>query len=84
MHLACIKSHAKVVRILIKKGANSNCRDFDESTPLHCASESGCIEAILCLLREGNADPTLKNKFGYTPSDIAMNFEARQVFQGIY
>ena len=38
LHLACIKGHCEIVKALIKFGANPNCRDCDQDTPLHCAS----------------------------------------------
>mmetsp|Transcript_40653 Transcript_40653/g.61979 ORF Transcript_40653/g.61979 Transcript_40653/m.61979 type:complete len:151 (+) Transcript_40653:673-1125(+) len=41
LHLACIRGHSEIVVALIQKGANPNHKDFDESTPLHCASEFG-------------------------------------------
>lgn len=50
---------------------NKNIKDFDENTPLHYASEYGHAECIIYLIKEAMADPFLKNKFGYTPSDIA-------------
>jgi len=83
LHLACAKGVTNIVRLLVEKGANPNCRDFDESTPLHCASESGFVETIIYLIKEAGADPLLTNKFGYKPSDIAMNLQARQVFDTI-
>jgi ankyrin repeat protein len=38
---------------------------------MHYASEYGHAECIIYLIKEAGADPFLKNKFGYTPSDIA-------------
>ena len=83
LHLAAIKNHTIVAKILVENGSDPNNRDFDESTPLHCASEFGSIETLIFLLKEGNADPTLKNKFGYTPSDIAQNLETREAFDSV-
>jgi ankyrin repeat protein len=60
-----------IVRSLINKVANKNVKDFDENTPLHYASEFGHFEVIIFLIKECYADATLKNKFGYAPSDIA-------------
>jgi ankyrin repeat protein len=60
-----------IVRSLINKQANKNVKDFDEHTPLHYASEFGHFEVIIFLIKEVYADATLKNKFGYAPSDIA-------------
>lgn len=71
MHLAAIRGHTNIVRILIDHGADKNCKDFDENTPLHHASEFGHFECIIYLVKEAYADPLIKNKFGYSPSDIA-------------
>ena len=72
LHLAAIRGHTSIVRLILEGGrADCNCRDCDDSTPLHYASEYGHIECIIYLVKEASADPFLKNKFGYTPSDIA-------------
>jgi ankyrin repeat protein len=34
------------MRILVDSGVNVNCKDSDENTPLHYASEYGNIEAM--------------------------------------
>jgi ankyrin repeat protein len=74
LHLASIRGYTSIVRALIAAGANKNVKDFDENTPLHYASEYGHFETIIFLIKEAECDPTLKNKFGYSPSDIAQNF----------
>jgi hypothetical protein len=74
-HLAAIRGHSNILRALLnsqtKPLCDTNIRDFDENTPLHYASEYGHADSIICLIKEAGADPFLKNKFGYTPSDIA-------------
>jgi hypothetical protein len=35
------------------------------------------------LAGQAGANPQLKNKFGLTPSDIAMDLDTRQVFESI-
>ena len=75
LHLAAIRGHTNIVRMLIehpgKPHVDKNFKDFDENTPLHYASEYGHFECIIYLVKEAQADAFLKNKFGYTPSDIA-------------
>ncbi len=66
-----MRGHTSIVRVLINAGSDKNTRDFDENTPLHFASEFGHFETIIYLVKEAEANPLLKNKFGYTPSDIA-------------
>lgn len=83
LHLAAIRGHTDIVRALIRAGADKNVRDFDENTPLHYASEYGHFECIIFLVKEAEADPLIKNKFGYIPSDIAQNIKIRQLFDSI-
>lgn len=75
MHLGAIRGHTNIVRMLLdcrtKPEVDRNCKDFDMNTPLHYASEYGHFECIIYLIKEAGADPFIKNKFGYTPSDIA-------------
>jgi ankyrin repeat protein len=62
-----------IVRQLVSKGAKKNLKDYDENTPLHHASEFGHFEVIIFLIKEAYADCSVKNKFGYSASDIAQN-----------
>jgi ankyrin len=75
LHLAAIRGHTNIVRALIccpnPPACDRNLKDFDENTPLHYASEYGHAECIIYLVKEASCDPFIKNKFGYTPSDIA-------------
>ena len=85
LHLAAIRGHTNIIKLLIEwgRGVDRNCKDFDENTPLHYASEYGHFESIIYLVKEANADPFLKNKFGYNPSDIAQNMKIRQLFDSL-
>ena len=84
LHLAAIRGYTNIVRFLLENSkagtVDKNVKDFDENTPLHYASEYGHFECIIYLVKEAQADPFLKNKFGYTPSDIAQNMKIRQLF----
>lgn len=85
--MAAIRGHTNIVRLIIesptKPQTDRNIRDFDESTPLHYASEYGHSDCIIYLVKEAQADPFVKNKFGYTPSDIAQNMKIRQLFDNL-
>ena len=37
------------------------------------------METLAYLIQETKIDAMVRNKFGYTPSDIAMNMETRQI-----
>ena len=56
-----------------------NVQDFDQNTPLHMASQAGKVDTLAYLIQETKVDAMVRNKFGYTPSDIAMNMETRQI-----
>ena len=71
LHLAAVKGNTGIVRILVNAGADKNLKDLDENTPLHYSSQYGHFECIIYLIKEALADTSVKNKFGYTPSDIA-------------
>ena len=81
LHLAAIRGHTNIARLLISVGGDRNVKDFDENTPLHFASEYGHFECIIFLVKEAEADALAKNKYGYTPSDIAQNMQIRQLFE---
>lgn len=80
VHVAAEFDHAEVVKLLLAQGADINSRDFDESTPLHVASQYGSLNTLDYLLKETKAELAAKNKFGYTASDIAQNLSVRQRF----
>lgn len=81
LHIAAEMDQVEILKLLIEAGSDPNSRDFDESTSLHCASEQGSLKCLQYLLANTNADPCAKNKFGYTPSDIAQNLIVRQTFE---
>jgi ankyrin repeat protein len=77
LHIAAEMDFVNIVETLIEFGSDPNIRDFDESTPLHCAAEQGSLKSVEFLLQKTNSDMNAKNKFGYTPSDIAQNLTVR-------
>jgi len=77
LHIAAMKGLTGICKALIDKGANPNCRDFDQNTPLHFCAEFGAFQTIIYLIEKTEADPTLKNQFGYMPRDIAQNLQTR-------
>lgn len=57
LHMAAIRGNTNIVRLLVDSGVDKNCKDFDENTPLHHASEFGHFETIIYLIKEAIADP---------------------------
>lgn len=70
MHEACNHNHYNVAQILCKAGANVNARGLDDDTPLHDAAIVGQLRLVKLLVERG-ADPTVKNRKGKTPCDVA-------------
>ncbi|RNF09451.1 6-phosphofructo-2-kinase/fructose-2,6-biphosphatase-1-like protein [Trypanosoma rangeli] len=58
------------VRTLLNCGVDTDCRDYDEQTPLHIASALGHVH-VVCLLLEFGADPALLDKTEKTPLKLA-------------
>jgi ankyrin repeat protein len=77
LHIACLNGRQEVAKVLIEKGAKVNAQDDDRSTPLHLAAEFGKTDTAAYLILEAKADCGLRNRYGYTPSDISGNLEIR-------
>lgn len=69
---AVLKSDTEMAKLLIARGANVNHLDGHGFSPLHWAANVyfGDTAMVELLLRLG-ADPTLRNKEGQTPVDLA-------------
>ncbi|XP_066275704.1 ankyrin repeat and SAM domain-containing protein 1A-like isoform X3 [Branchiostoma lanceolatum] len=73
LHLAAWTGNADIVRSLILHGpshAKVNERNKDSETPLHFAAQYGHT-AVVKVLLEHHADPTMRNKRGESPLDLA-------------
>ncbi|CAH1785968.1 unnamed protein product [Owenia fusiformis] len=62
--------HEKVVKYLVKQGANPNLRDHEENTGLHWAAYSGCV-ANMELFLDCGCSPEAVNEHGDRPLHIA-------------
>lgn len=80
LHIAASQGQTNIMKLLIERGADPNCQDDEDCTPLHYASQYGLLSTLTYLMKETKANPFIKNKFGYLASDIAMNIETRQTF----
>lgn len=86
LHLACSISflsssskQVKMVKFLIRKGAEVNAKDDKGRTPLHLACSSNCEQVIGLLIREG-ADIRMEDENGKTPVNLinsGWNFSKR-------
>jgi Ankyrin repeats (3 copies) len=72
LHLACRRSHTKVVEFLLNKGANAHIRDDYHRTPLHDAAwtTEPNFELVDLLLKHGATYQVLMQDVrGFTPFD---------------
>lgn len=58
--------HEKIVRLLVRAGADVNAVDDNGDTAMHYAAARDVLNIIVILL-EANGDPTLANHQGITP-----------------
>jgi len=73
-HLAASRYHTGVLQELLKANPNLNAQDSEGNTPLHDAAMADTVsfKTIKMLLANG-ADPSIRNKAGLTPLQIAVN-----------
>ncbi|OMJ88865.1 hypothetical protein SteCoe_9064 [Stentor coeruleus] len=83
LHLAVIQNHYKVVKLLLDFSAKIDLVDNDFNTALHYAANQG-YENIVELLLIYSANPGMRNIYGRTPADIALNYETILKFYQFY
>ena len=63
---ACQNGHIKIVKILLRKGANLIASNFSKKTALHFAAQSGQVDLVDILVKEG-LEVDSKDKNDITP-----------------
>ncbi len=71
MHVASYGQDLDVVRLLLEHGANADCRNDRDESPLRLISEAGCTKTIQLLLNHG-ADANSCMRQGWTPLHLAV------------
>ncbi|KAJ6240787.1 molting protein mlt-4 [Anaeramoeba flamelloides] len=66
LHLAALNGHTKCCELLIENGAEADCKDRQNLTPLLCASQNSHLETVKFLLEKG-ANSNNQDRFGNTP-----------------
>lgn len=78
IHYAAREGDAKIVDMLVKRGASVSVKDYSRSTALHYAARRDMI-AVTQLLLEAGAGVEAKDKYGKTPLHLAASQGARVV-----
>lgn len=71
LHWAINIGNRDIINLLIDKGADINAQDKNGDTPLHVVAYDGNKDIVKEFLNNQNTDVSQKNKYGYTPSDLA-------------
>ena len=67
LHLASLKNHHEIVRLLLENGADIDAIDKNGKTPLNYAMSANSTETIEELIKRG-ANPDIKDEHGNLPS----------------
>lgn len=80
LHAAAHAGHDEMVLLLVGEGAYVDAVDVDGNTPLHLAAAAGHDGTVRALLT-CRADPTIRNRNGDKPIDLAMGH--REVYEAL-
>ncbi|KAJ7507951.1 ankyrin repeat-containing domain protein [Mycena galericulata] len=80
LHIAALKGHEELVRMLCDFGADVDLSDNKGNTPLHYASSWGHIPIVQLLIERG-CQYAAKNNEGFTASDYAYSFSTKDTLQ---
>ncbi|KAJ7638970.1 ankyrin repeat-containing domain protein [Roridomyces roridus] len=80
LHIAALKGHEELVRMLCDFEADVNLSDNKGNTPLHYASSWGHIPIVQLLIERG-CQYTAKNNEGFSASDYAYSFSTKDTLQ---
>ncbi|KAJ6598925.1 ankyrin repeat-containing domain protein [Mycena vulgaris] len=80
LHIAALKGHEELVRMLCDFGADVDLSDNKGNTPLHYASSWGHIPVVQLLIERG-CQYTAKNNEGFSASDYAYSFSTKDTLQ---
>ncbi|KAJ7094637.1 ankyrin repeat-containing domain protein [Mycena belliarum] len=80
LHIAALKGHEELVRMLCDFGADVDLSDNKGNTPLHYASSWGHIPVVQILIERG-CQYLAKNNEGFSASDYAYSFSTKDTLQ---
>ena len=62
LHLACVNKHPDVTDLLLRHKLSVSEVNNEGQSPLHLASENGCLECVNLLIRNGSGDAKILNQ----------------------
>uniref|UniRef100_A0A7S4PRI8 Uncharacterized protein n=1 Tax=Guillardia theta TaxID=55529 RepID=A0A7S4PRI8_GUITH len=66
LHTACQNGNKRIVKICLRRGANTNAQNIRGHTPLHFCFAYGYEELGDYLIAKADADPEIRNHYGLT------------------
>ena len=83
LHISAVLAKSSVAEYLIKRGANVNSVDDEGNTALHKAARAGAANVVKVLLAVPTIDPTIPNRVGETPLEVASEKRTRQLIESL-
>ena len=80
LHYAAWKGTTEMVDLLLKNGADLNCKDNEDWTALHLAAGYGTTEMVDLLVKNG-ADLNCKKNDGSTPLKVAVDCQKKEIVE---
>ncbi|KAL8668820.1 MAG: hypothetical protein Q9168_006563 [Polycauliona sp. 1 TL-2023] len=82
LHLSASLGFARLVSVMLRLGADPNCRDKNGLSPMHMACLHG-HEAVVRMLHCTGGDATLRSLIGLAPIDMALTQRVYQIMRTI-
>ena len=76
--VACQNGHKRIVKLVLREGADVNATNFQGNTALHYAARMGFIECVKALIAN-NANKRQQNKLKQVPADLALTPEIEEL-----
>lgn len=83
LHMSCRLGLFHTCQVLTKSGANLNCLNIENQTPLHVAIKNGHEEIIRLLLEQPTVDLKVRDKNGHTPFALTLQMRNHKVAEKI-